>query len=427
MLKKIWPYGIFVGFCLIFTIWLMVFHHVTKDSPVIDGFNFTLYAHLYAVINYDSLQFMHDAAQPKALLERTNIRQSRPGLILLVAGLNKLAQPLRYPVDRLFRASGKEIQEAYRLPYVLYVGLNYAFLLIAFWIYMQVLAQEAKLAMLAAVLLSSLFIFNNVIKAFLLTPHTQIFNLLAPLVCLYGFQGIQKGHLFDQKAMLFLAFLVGLGVTAYATFILFLPTVFIALAWILIRDKIKITGGLVLRSVEVIGLAILPFLAWVFYIHNMNGMFYQFEIEHYHQFVWILPLLRSAPLDALKALSGNFWTLAKSAATQMVVLPVIFIGVCLVTSDRGHPLLQRLSRIKLFPPPALIVSMLFLLFFALDGLGVYRVAFSAVPPLVIGTSIVVNDLLRDATPLRRKLAIGSVAILVCMEWMFILSTVGPFS
>lgn len=132
-----------------------------------------------------------------------------------------------------------------------------------------------------SIFLSSLFVFNDVTKAFLLTPHTQIFNILAPLVCLYGFLQVKDHDLFNKWQIYLFAFLVGLGVTAYGTFVLFIPSVFIALVWVVLRDKKKINLRIALGFCLLVFLTMLPFLVWVLYVYHLNGSFFQFEIVQY--------------------------------------------------------------------------------------------------------------------------------------------------
>jgi hypothetical protein len=427
MWKKLWPYVMFGTFCFAFTLGLLLFHHIPDNYSEKKSFNYTLYAHYYAVLNYDSPEFLKDSTYPIELLEKTSIRQSRPGLILLVAGLNKVALPFRNSITHLFRASGTEIPKEEIVPYVLYVFLNYLFLFLSFFIFMRILLKDVSFVSFSVIFLGGLFVFNDLLKAFLLTPHTQIFNLLAPLVCLYTFQEIKNHNLFDSGKIFVLAFLVGLGMTAYGSFILFIPSVIIALGLVTLKNKAKISKRLIYRLLLVIILTIAPFLTWMLYVYMMIGSFYQFEIVNYHQFVWIIPMLRSTPVGAVVKIVNNLIQLVKSAVIQAIILPLIIICICLITVDKDHRILQQLNRIRKFPLGALFISGLFLVFFALAGLPADRVAFAAVPPLVIGTAIVVNDLLKDVSLPRQRLGNLVVIFLVALDCTYVLFKIGPFS
>jgi len=425
MLKKILPYGLFGAFCLVFTFGLLIYHHIPRNYPDV-AFNFTIYGHFTAVNNYDSPEFMKDAVHPTELLEKTALRQSRPGLILLVAGLDKLVSPFSRWIMPLFRATGKEIETDYYIPYALFILTNYLFVFLSFFLFLKILAGDIPPVAFGAIYLSGMFVFNNVMKAFLLTPHMQIFNLLSPLVCLYTFIEVRRHGLFEKRRFFLLSFLVGLGVTAYATFLLFIPSVLIALGWNVLSEKRKIDLRLIWRLLLAILLTILPFLAWVIYVHTLTGSFYSSEMAVYHQFVWIIPMLRSAPVQAFVVLAKTFGSLAISVAEQSWMLLVILAAVLAVVIDREHPISFQIKRMMQFPLACLVVSFLFLLFFALGGIATYRYAFPAMPPLIVGTAVVVNSLLSDAGPFRRRLASGLVLLLICLQCLLILSKLEPF-
>jgi hypothetical protein len=180
------------------------------------------------------------------------------------------------------------------------------------------------------------------------------------------------------------------------------------------------------RLALAIALVVLPYLAWVVYVRTVTGSFYSAEMAH-GQFVWILPLLRSRPWEAVLQLAAKFGKTVGYAAVQAIVLPLILVAVSLVTLDRDHGLADRLNHIRRFPLAALVISGLFLLFFSLDGMIVWRLAFSGVPPLVAGTAVVANEILKDAAPLRRRLGNGLIVLLILLQGLIILFKVGPFS
>lgn len=425
VLKRAVPYLLFGFFCLSFTLGMLLFHHVPAalSDQAID---LTIYGHFHVVLNYDSPEFIKDANHPAELLETKSLLQTRPGLILLVAGLQKLLSPIRDHIMPLFRASGGEIRREDFIPYSLFVMVNYLLLLLSFSTYLHFFRQDIGSNALGVAFLGGLFVFNDVIKAFLLTPHNELFNLLVPLVCLYAFQEVRDHHLFDQGRLFVLAFLVGLGLTAYGTFALFIPSVAIALLWVIVRDKVRINLRIVVRLALVTVLVILPYLAWVFHVLAMTGSFHSAEMAQ-GQFSWILPLLRSRPLEAILQIVAKFGKIVSYTASQATVLPVVIVAVSLVTLDREHGLVDRLNHIRRFPLAALVISGLFLLFFTLDGMIVQRLAFSGVPPLVVGTAVVVCDILRDASPLRRRLGNGLIVLLVLLQGLIILFKVGPFN
>ena len=248
-----------------------------------------------------------------------------------------------------------------------------------------------------------------------------------PLLRVYVLQQVRDHHLLEKTRVLLLAFLFGLGMTAYGTFVLFLPAVVIGLIWTRVRDKARVDLTLVARLAGVIALTVVPYLSWIYYVRSVNGTFYSLEIATQNQFVWILPLLRSNPLAALWRLAANFLTLTKYAAVQAGVLPLVLAGVILLTLVRERKLPDRLALFKGFPLDTLVISGLYLLFFAINGEVARRTAFPAVPPLIVGTAVVANALLMDATPTRRRLGVGWIALVVVAQALITVYTFGPFN
>jgi hypothetical protein len=424
-LKEAFPYLLFGVFCLFFTLGLLLFHHIPA-SLFDQAMDFKIFGPFHIVENYDSTWFISNANHPVALLEPKNLYQTRPGLVYLVAGLQKLLSPLRDRLMPFFLSLGSAKHKDDFFPYALFVLVNYLLLLLSFSIYLRFFQTDVGFNVLGVTFLGGLLVFNDVIKAFLLTPHNQLFNLLVPILCYYALQEVKDRHLFDRGRMFVLAFLVGLGVTAYGTFVLFLPSVVIGLVWAVVRDKARIDLRMAGRLALVVALTVLPYLTWFFYVRTVTGAFYSAEIAQ-SQFVWILPLLRANPLGAILQVVIYFGKLAYYTLAQAIVLPLVLVAVALATLDREHGLVDRLKHIKRFPLAALIVSGLFLLFFAFDGLIAPRTAFSGVPPLIAGTAVVANDMLTDGAPRRRMLANGCIIFLVLLQGLITVFKFGPFN
>jgi hypothetical protein len=423
-LKRFLPYIVFGTVCLGFALDLSRFHHIPHGYENV-AMDLTLYGHFHAAINYDAVVFLKDAYQPFELLAHDNIEQDRPGMPLLVAGLQKPLSPFHAAIMPLFRASGKEIPKEYFIPYFLYVFVNFLLMLLAFFIYLQAVSHDQGFGLLGYTVVGCLFIFNDIVKTFLLTPGTGLYYLLIPLVCMYALQQVKDHALFEQKKMFAMAFLVGLGMTAYGTFVLFLPAVVIGLIWVIVRDKARITLRMVARLALVSALTVLPDLAWIVYVRTVTGSFYSPEAAQ-GQFAWMVPLLRSNPLLILQGIVRNLRTLIREATLQGVVLVLILVATTIITLDRQHTLADRLKHWMRFPPAALIISGLFLLFFAIDGQVPIRIAFQVVPPLIAGVAVVAIGMLEDAAPLRRNLGQGLILLLVLWQGWATLAKVGPF-
>ncbi len=424
-MKRSFPYLIFALFGLFFTLGLLLFHHI-PPRLFNQAMDFKIFGPFHIVENYDSTWFINDANHPAELLEPANLLQTRPGLIYLVAGLQKLLSPVRESLMPVLISLGGVKHKDDFFPYALFVLVNYLLLLLSFFVYLRFFKSDRGFNLLGVTFLGGLLVFNDVIKAFLLTPHNQLFNLLVPLLCFYTLQEIKDNHLFDRGRLFILSFLVGLGVTAYGTFLLFLPTVVIGLIWTVVRDRQRVDLRMAARLALVITLTVLPYLAWYIYVRTLTGSFYSAEMAVQSQFIWILPLLRTAPLEAFFHVVTNFGKIAYYTLAQAIALPVILLAVALVTRDREHGFIDRLRHIRRFPLAALVISGMFVLFFALDGLVAPRTAFSGVPPLIAGTAMVANEMLTDAGPGRRAFATGCIVFLVLLQGLIVVFKFGPF-
>jgi hypothetical protein len=66
---------------------------------------------------------------------------------------------------------------------------------------------------------------NEVLKAFVWSPHTQMFNIFVPLFALYATMRAGDGALLERRFTILTGIAAGLGCTAYALFIIVLPCV----------------------------------------------------------------------------------------------------------------------------------------------------------------------------------------------------------
>jgi hypothetical protein len=183
-------------------------------------------------LNCDSPEFMWLAREPSALLTK-NRRQSRPGLIIAAA---MLQMPLSQVVS--FNAPPRMIGPTNdtaaivnsfdnNLPtYLAYVLLNISILIVSFVILQMMMEQHendgrAKGAANALIIVSTgfLLVANDVTKAFVWSPHTQMFNILVPVLAFYVTLRLLRGGLLDRFFVLSIGLTVGFGLTAYPVFV----------------------------------------------------------------------------------------------------------------------------------------------------------------------------------------------------------------
>jgi hypothetical protein len=388
-------------------------------------------------LNCDSPEFMRLASEPGALLEPLNTRQSRPGLIAAAATLTWALSPLTALTGRLhIQASRADIDPqriasavAKGIPaYLAYIIINILLVMTAFFLLRLICAPWVDHSASAMVVLTSigfLLVTNDVVKAFVWSPHTQMFNILVPVFALYASMRANAGALIQRRVAISIGILAGLGGTAYPLFVIVLPCVALcALAFALRRGSRKIWSQSVINIVVVTVLAFLPEALWAAFVWLKTGGFYQHEVAAHGQVVWMLAAwndgfgtLVSIWLSKLKLL---FWMAAPQAIPLIAVLIAAF-GISTWGSRRD---VQR----SLLPLAAtgVFVSAVTAAFYASVGLIMPRIAFSIIPALIVfaaGSALAVTE--RDYTR-RRILAYCCVAVALVAA-IYTVAKNGPYA
>lgn len=182
-------------------------------------------------LNCDSPELIWLAREPSGLLTKNSYRQSRPGLIIAAAILQvplSLVVPFGAPPQKIGWGDVEGINKLFKnnLPtYLAYVLLNIGILIASFFILRRVMEREhdrRAIHSASALLIVStglLLVANDVTKAFVWSPHMQMFNILVPVLCFYVTLRLLRGGLSDRSFVLGIGLKVGLGLTAYAFFV----------------------------------------------------------------------------------------------------------------------------------------------------------------------------------------------------------------
>ena len=412
------------------------------------------------VLNCDSHEFMRLALEPYELLEPTNVRQSRPGMVFLASVLARLLEPLVASGTEMFQGAGVPLPSRLRelgSAYLAYIMLNFLTLWTTAYLFLvQVGGTRIEVG---AVALGGLLIVNRLAKTFLLTPHTALLVLLASTLCLWLLREFAKPDPSRRLRGYLVLAATGIAVTAYAGFVVALPCAFIGAlrrpgAGNLRQRWIGLLGGAVLASVLVLA----PLAIWIAYVRIQTGGFYSHEIEAYGQVVWFFRGVRSDLLTTWGRFGSNVVALGAMALRQLA--PAVVLGLLLVACavggiSRRSPSRETVeqvggqgedvpSRRGSAQGPAglrlmnlgdrtevlwdsVLVSTLFLLFFGLVGLLAERVAYGAVASIIVGLAAWVEGVL-ESVPVRRRRMAGVVGLsFLVLELVRLLATVGPFS
>ncbi len=341
-------------------------------------------------IDCDAPDFLETASDLKKLLHPEAVRQSRPGFIFLAKCVSDVVRPLTdvlvkqlnptSPTTRTQEFQQKGLTE-FPAPFLSYAILNFLFLCFALVLAKQIVTR-GKLAFSAACALLTLA-FNDVIKVFFYSPHTQIFNIFLPVLLIWTAHKIYNENLFNKPQMYLLMAFSGYGLTCYGTFLL-LPV--IAIAAELLRRKfadhqLNLSASDLRRVTVFAALFCAPMLLWMAYVISINGKVFFYEAQVCGQFSWMQSTYQEKGILALLVQwVANFWT-ALQSGLKFVPITLALVGVSLGFLRQGKLSISlRLRKLAIF---CSLISLLYTIFFAFQGYFASRLSLVIFVPVWI--------------------------------------------
>lgn len=285
-------------------------------------------------VNCDAPAFIGAAIKPAYLFSDGYDRQSRPLYILSGTVLGYTVYYLSYPLhDQLSKwshekiaANASNISENHRLKYIcFYIGfvlLNTIILFIALLLFENIIGlisgtwKNGKMLFYAMCLL---LFSNQITQHFFWTAHSQLFNLLMPLLSIYlGLVIFRQDH---TKKPFIISFLSGCLLLFYGNFLLLLPVLLTIVVW---KNYKKISFlEIALLVFQLAFLFFLPTLIWVFLLYLNGVAFYSAELEQYRQFIWVIDSLKDNTVLA----SFKAKTILFIQTTGGLLFPAVLLGV----------------------------------------------------------------------------------------------------
>lgn len=354
---------------------------------------------------------------------RTTRVKRPPGQIVVAAVLARVLSPLQSLADRLALRAQRSDIDPHRIAnalaqdapaYAAYILLNVGILLAAFYFMRRICTPWYDAGAAAAVLLVAiafLLASNDIVKAFVWSPHNQMFNVLVPVLTLYLALRAGTGALLRRGFAISAGLVTGLGSTAYPVFAIIVPCVAICALVFALRDKKRATWSRSLVNLVILTmLALMPEALWFAFVYLKIGGFYNHEIAHDREAVWMLDVWRQNPGLLVPLWLDKAKRLLVLAAPQAVPLAVVMLAVVAVA------LTNRSGRTPVAPPllplvaTALLVSGVILVFYASIGFMQPRLAYPLIPPLIVAAAATALAVTRDNGRRRTFLASGCVAI-----------------
>jgi hypothetical protein len=376
-------------------------------------------------LNCDSTEFMRLAREPGGLLEPFNTRQSRPGQIFVAAALTWILSPLRSLADRMVQKASRPDIDPQRIAnslakdfpgYVAYILLNIVILLAAFYFFRKLCLpwQDGSTpTQLAVAAMGLLLVSNDVVKAFVWSPHNQMFNIFVPVFTLYAAVRTNAGALLQRRFAILFGIGTGLGALAYPFFVTVLPCVAgCAIVYASRHNSRDIWLPLTVNFIVLVVLTALPEALWAAFVILKTGGFYQHEVERYHQVVWILEAWQTGFAAVAQIWSAKLDDFLRRAVAQAVpLIAVSILAGALLLANRKAAMETRPSPWPLLAT-AVLVAAISTFFYVTVGQIVWRLAYSAIPALIVAAAAVGLAATNGNVTGRKVLAGGSVIIVL---------------
>jgi hypothetical protein len=383
-------------------------------------------------LNCDSFKFMRLARYPAELLEPHGNRQTRPGLILAAAALAVPFSPLKIFVEKLDlvpRVPEHFPYATYYAPvyasyYAAYIILNILILLLSFYYFWRICERAVKIknGYLTALLVSVCFLLasNDVVKQFMWSPHTQLFNILVPVSAVWVCIRAAEGALLERNFVLLTGLGAGLGATAYFVFVIFLPCIFVAGIFFVAhhhRHRPALwssTRNFILLAV----LTFLPIALWYVFVRYETGGFFVNEKADIME-NWLADALQHGYGAVLYAWTQNLGGLLSMAAIQAIPIFAVTIlagTIAIVTRVKASAGLFDQVPVGL---SSVLVAAVTVAFYATNGAITPRLSFACIPPLIVAGGVMALRVCADLQGVARLTLVYGCALITIVNSIFV--------
>ena len=389
-------------------------------------------------LNCDSPEFMWLAREPSGLLSKNSPRQARPGLIIAAAILQMpFSLVVAYggppqPIGQGTRDTAGIIKSfENNLPtYLAYILLNICILLASFFVLRRMMEREYDGQPIdfagALIIISSgwLLVANDVTKAFVWSPNTQMFNILVPVLSLYVTLRLLRGGLFDRPFVLGIGIVVGLGMTAYPFFAIVTVCAIPPAIFAMVTERTH-RGRAATHLAALLVLSVVPSLLWYAFVRATTGSFFQYEMAQ-GEIVWMGEAWAKGFGPFLDKWFGNLWGLLGFAAPQAIPLAVVVAWLS-IFALRHRAALRGADQGWLITAAGLYVSIAALGFYTCVGWIVDRLAYPPIPPLIAAAGAMALVLNRKLPATQRRELAAGFLIIALAQMAFVIVKDGPWS
>ncbi len=372
-------------------------------------------------LNCDSHYFMELSRHPTEILQSRNPRQSRPVYVMVGAAISRTVgtTDLFKTIDSLYGESDTA--------YVPLILINFCVVVASVMLFIKVLTLAGVEQISLIIASSCLLVANEVVKAFFWTPHTQVFNILVPvLTVLVCWSAARRNHQVAWFAQV--GAMLGVLVLTYGSAVIAVPAVLLVGLWRLRRLGWKTEWRANITNAAVLCVMFLiPSVCWIAVVSRFSGGYYSGEAGQYSEFVWTYQSLK----HGLPTLWNTWMSYSVSGARVIwhVTLPVgallaLFLILHAAVNRQSLPMDIGHSDLVAASIATLACSLVFL-----DLLGIYvtRITFMLVPVLALLAALVASRIARASPRMWRPVPGGIYCLFSLVTTVQLLQTQGPYS
>lgn len=363
------------------------------------------------MINCDSAVFMKDAQSPSRLFDGQSVYQDRPAHALFVWVMSNFLKVIGFPnSSREVIGNSGGITLYQSTFYLSYLIINLLILLVAVKLainfvhpsdYKRATYSNASSVLLIIFLVTG----NELTKTFFWTPHSQMFNILLPVLALVLISNREK----INTLKVFLSLTVGLVLLMF-----FYPLFGLLLTILIYADYSKFWKRALIVSAVLFGYLLYPRV-----LEYLGGSYSNYAILKFRQYVWILDASKQHNLGERSVANFNtFISTIPLIPTLLIIASVILSSIMASKIDKKLTLIGS----ELFP---------YFIFFAVYTFSVMAMGYYSrrltLGPFIFLELLVfrnVNSVSKDHFQKARSFATYSLLLLLISSWLW---TNGPLS
>jgi hypothetical protein len=392
-------------------------------------------------LNCDSAYYMSLAQDPSLLLAPRSVRQERPGIVLAAAILSMPVSSLGELLGTLGVTGGRPdhdlqgINRALRnhFPqYAGYVALNVMMLLLSVHFFRRVcerggVARDAVTTMVV-VSLGLLLVANDVTKAFVWSPHNQMFNMFVPVFAVAAALRSWTRGLLNRRFAILTGLISGFGFSAYKLFAIIPPCVIVAgLLHAGRHHSSSARSRALINIVVLLGLSVAPYTLWYLFVRLSTGDFYSHELSSGLGAWMVVAWAHSGVAGLLDGWVLHLVTLVKLAAPQaipIVMVAVLILLMAITQREIVHVALRPQMPVAMV---GLFVSIVVAIFYASAGYTPARLAFAIIPPLVVVVGALAVAAVQHVEATRRRVLAYGCVMITTAQLIIVIVKDGPYS